>query len=136
MGDDDTYNYAQLKREPKLLAVLQTEAKRAGVPTQWLADLAALSGTNGIQGPEELARLADKLQGSTIRTPQDMVVAALGDKEAVLQLGIHAGRRYDSQFSRFARATAGVHRDYVASCTLCSQLTAQSDFVVHKGELA
>jgi murein DD-endopeptidase MepM/ murein hydrolase activator NlpD/muramidase (phage lysozyme) len=136
VGDDTSYNYAQLKREPQLLASLETEATRAGVPAQWMADLASLHGTLGIQGPEELAKLADKLQGETIRTPQDMVRVALGDASAVAQLGIHAGRRYDSQFSRFARATAGVHREYIANCTLCAKLTAQSDFVVHKGELA
>lgn len=136
VGDDTNYNYAQLKREPKLLASLEKEATRAGVPAQWMADLASLHGTLGIQGPEELAKLADKLQGETIRTPQDMVRVALGDAGAVEQLGVHAGRRYDSQFSRFARATAGVHREYIASCTLCAKLTAQSDFVVHKGELA
>lgn len=136
VGDDTNYNYAQLKREPKLLASLEKEATRAGVPAQWMADLASLHGTLGIQGPEELAKLADKLQGETIRTPQDMVRVALGDAGAVAQLGIHAGRRYDSQFSRFARATAGVHREYIANCTLCAKLTAQSDFVVHKGELA
>ena len=136
VGDAADYNYAQLKREPQLLATLEKEATRAGVPAQWMADLASLHGTLGIQGPEELAKLADKLQGETIRTPQDMVRVALGDAEAVTQLGIHAGRRYDSQFSRFARATAGVHREYIANCTLCAKLTAQSDFVVHKGELA
>ena len=136
VGNDTSYNYAQLKREPQLLASLEKEASRAGVPAQWMADLAALHGTLGIQGPEELAKLADKLQGETIRTPQDMVRVALGDAGAVEQLGIHAGRRYDSQFSRFARATAGVHREYIANCTLCAKLTAQSDFVVHKGELA
>ena len=136
VGDDSSYNYAQLKREPQLLASLEKEATRAGVPAQWMADLASLHGTLGIQGPEELAKLADKLQGENIRTPQDMVRVALGNAEAVTQLGIHAGRRYDSQFSRFARATAGVHREYIANCTLCAKLTAQSDFVVHKGELA
>lgn len=136
VGSATDYNYAQLKREPELLASLEREATRAGVPAQWMADLASLHGTLGIQGPEELAKLADKLQGETIRTPQDMVRVALGDAGAVEQLGVHAGRRYDSQFTRFARATAGVHREYIASCTLCAKLTAQSDFVVHKGELA
>ena len=136
VGDDTTYNYAQLGREPRLLAALEKEAKRAGVPAQWMADLASLSGTSGIQGPEELALLADKLQGEKIRTPSDMVRVALGDGEATSQLGIHAGRRYDSQFSRFARATAGVHREQTADCTLCSRLASQSDFVIHKGELA
>ena len=136
VGDDTTYNYAQLGREPKLLATLEKEAKRAGVPAQWMADLASLSGTSGIQGPEELAMLADKLQGEKIRTPSDMVRVALGDGEATSQLGIHAGRRYDSQFTRFARATAGIHREQTADCTLCSRLASQSDFVIHKGELA
>ena len=136
VGDNTTYNYAQLGREPKLLASLEKEAKRAGVPAQWMADLASLSGTSGIQGPEELARLADKLQGEKISTPSDMVRIALGDGNATSQLGIHAGRRYDSQFTRFARATAGIHRDHTANCALCAQLANQSEFVIHKGEFA
>ena len=134
--EPDTYGYQQLEREPESLARINAMATDTGLPPQWIADVAALHGTSGIDGPEELDILASKLKGRVIKTPTDLVAAILGDGSKVTELGVHAGRRYDSQFSRFDRVTARVHTALIADCRMCANLQAQAVFIPHKGELA
>lgn len=132
----DFYGYAQLQRQPKTFEAVNRVANETKLPPQWIADVAALNGTSGIEGPEELEFIASKLRGKTIHTPTDLVAAVMGNGEYVKDLGVHTGRRYDSQFSRFARTTARTHTKLVADCRMCGQLQAQSSFVPHRGELA
>jgi murein DD-endopeptidase MepM/ murein hydrolase activator NlpD len=137
VDDTDPLGYEQLVREPETLAEIHTIAKQANVPPQWIADVAALHGTSGIDGPEELDFIATKIrQRGEVKTPTDLVAAVTGDASQVRDLGIHTGRRYDSQFSRFERVTALTHTRVYKDCRLCSQLQAHSQFTPHKGEAA
>jgi murein DD-endopeptidase MepM/ murein hydrolase activator NlpD/muramidase (phage lysozyme) len=133
----DSLGYEQLVREPETLASIHSIAKDVSLPPQWIADVAALHGTNGIDGPEELAWIHDKIKaGKLIKTPTDLVAVVLGDASKVTDLGVHTGRRYDSQFSRFERATALTHTRVYKDCRLCYRLQAHSQFVPHKAEVA
>jgi muramidase (phage lysozyme) len=136
-GDSDNLGYEQLSREPDTLKTIQDIAKANRVPPQWIADVAALHGTNGIDGPEELEFIAKRLrEGGDINTPTDLVATVLGDASKVKDLGVHTGRRYDSAFSRFDRVTALTHTRVFKDCRLCIQLQAHAQFTPHKGELA
>jgi murein DD-endopeptidase MepM/ murein hydrolase activator NlpD/muramidase (phage lysozyme) len=134
-GSEDSYGYSQLQRQPDLIASVNAIAKKADVPPQWIADIAALKGTAGID-IEELQEIEEQLKERSVQTPTELVALILGDGEKVKDLGVHAGRRYDSQFSRFDRTTALTHNRIFASCRLCQGLQAQSQFIPHKAEVA
>lgn len=134
--EPDNYGYAQLDRDKPTFEKLNSIAKETGIPHQWLADVAALHGTAGIDGPEELENIAAKLRGVKIKTPTDLVARVLGDASKVTDLGVHAGRRYDSAFSRFERTSAPTHLAIAPDCRLCNQLQDQTAFVPHRAELA
>lgn len=134
--EPDNYGYAQLDRDKPTLDKLNKVAKETGLPTQWLADVAALHGTEGIDGPEELENIAAKLRGVKIKTPTDLVARVLGDASKVTDLGVHAGRRYDSTFSRFERTSAPTHVAVAPDCRLCDKFQDQTAFMPHRAELA
>lgn len=135
-ADVDNYGYIQLDRDPEIADKLKSIAKETGIPPQWLADVAALYGTEGIDGTEELEDMAAKIRGVRIKTPTDLVARILGDPSKVVDLGVHAGRRYDSAFSRFERTTAPTHTGIEANCRFCDRLQDHDVFVPHRAEAA